>query len=138
MVFTRASTNEHEIGGHALAFFTKNEREWITSPLNEEVINRFNTQCKESGYTAKQTLPHAGYPVNLDHPDKFQREHSRVAMINELERCMDLGMTILNVHQGSDLGFISVDACLVFISETEKELGFIINAGCIYMILRVH
>ena len=45
-------------------------------------------------------------------------EKSRLAFIDELERCMQLGLDRLNFHPGSHLGEISEEECLNRIAES--------------------
>ncbi len=63
-------------------------------------------------------LPHDSYLINLGHPEADKLEKSRVAFIDELQRCDQLGLDRLNFHPGSHLKQISEDECLSVISES--------------------
>ena len=50
-----APINANEIGANAFALFTKNQRQWFSSPLTDESISLFKSRCAEYGYTAHTT-----------------------------------------------------------------------------------
>lgn len=56
--------------------------------------------------------------INLGHPVEEALEKSREAFIDELERCSELGLTLLNFHPGSHLMQIDEDKCLARIAES--------------------
>jgi len=114
----KAVIREHSIGGTALALFTKNQRQWHVPPLSQETIDKFKDNCKKYNYSPKQILPHASYLINLGHPDKNALEKSRQAFLEEMQRCENLGIIMLNFHPGSSLNLISMDKCLKRIAES--------------------
>lgn len=107
-----------DIKATAFALFTKNQRRWHAKPLDPQVIHAFKTQCHHYGYDARYILPHASYLINLGHPDQTALETSRAAFLDELQRCEQLGLTLLNFHPGSHLNRISETACLRKISDS--------------------
>lgn len=113
-----APIRAHEIGATAFALFTKNQRQWVAKPLSEKSIEQFKANCKRYGYTSKQILPHDSYLINLGHPDIDKRQKSLDAFIDELQRCQQLGITLLNFHPGSHLREISEQQCLDYIAES--------------------
>lgn len=113
-----APINANQIGATAFALFTKNQRQWNAKPLEAAVIDRFKKHCEQYGFSSKQILPHDSYLINLGHPDQEQLEKSRMAFLDEMQRCEQLGLTLLNFHPGSHLKQISVDACLNRIAES--------------------
>jgi len=113
-----APIRAHEIGATAFALFTKNQRQWQAKPLTENSIELFKSRCETYGYSAKQILPHDSYLINLGHPDIDKRQKSLDAFIDELQRCEQLGISLLNFHPGSHLREISEDVCLDYISES--------------------
>lgn len=113
-----APVRAHEIGATAFALFTKNQRQWNAKPLTEQSIEQFKRNCQKYGYSAKQILPHDSYLINLGHPDLDKRQKSLDAFIDELQRCEQLGLTLLNFHPGSHLREISEEACLDLIAES--------------------
>jgi len=98
-----APLNTKEIGARAFALFTKNQRQWVAKPLDEETIRKFKEALDESGILPKHVLPHDSYLINLGHPEAEKLEKSRLAFIDELERCDALGLDKLNFHPGSHL-----------------------------------
>jgi len=98
-----APLNAMEIGAKAFALFTKNQRQWRAKPLSEESIEAFKANLAKSGISPRHVLPHDSYLINLGHPEPEKLEKSREAFIDELERCEQLGLEMLNFHPGSHL-----------------------------------
>ena len=98
-----APLNAMEIGAKAFALFTKNQRQWVAKPLDNETIELFKKNLALSGILPKHVLPHDSYLINLGHPEAEKLEKSRRAFIDELERCEALGLDKLNFHPGSHL-----------------------------------
>ncbi|MGD8427333.1 MAG: deoxyribonuclease IV [Balneolaceae bacterium] len=107
-----APLRAHNIGARAFALFTKNQRQWQGAPLSSENIEGFKKNCEELGYSMDYVMPHDSYLINLGHPEKKQLEKSRNAFLDEVQRCEQLGIKLLNFHPGSHLNKISVDECL--------------------------
>ena len=106
------------IGAKAFALFTKNQRQWKAKPFTNDNIEKFKENCKECGYLPEHVLPHDSYLINLGHPEKEGLEKSRNAFLDEMQRCEQLGLTMLNFHPGSHLKKIEEDACLKRIAES--------------------
>ncbi|WP_372635836.1 deoxyribonuclease IV [Fodinibius sp.] len=102
----------HEIGATAFALFTKNQLRWEGPPLTPENIDGFKRNCEKYGYSMDQVMPHDSYLINLGHPERDKLQKSRNAFLDEMQRCEQLGITMLNFHPGSHLNKISVDECL--------------------------
>jgi len=102
-----AVTNAEAIGAKAFAFFTKNQRQWVAKDLDSDTIDKFKTALAKSGILPKHVLPHDSYLINLGHPEAEKLEKSRIAFIDELERCAQLGLDRLNFHPGSHLAKVS-------------------------------
>lgn len=113
-----APLNAKGVGATAFALFTKNQRQWNAAPLTAQSIELFKVRCKEFGYTAAQILPHDSYLINLGNPDEDALEKSRIAFLDEMQRCEQLGLTLLNFHPGSSLGKITEEECLTLIAES--------------------
>ena len=116
-----APINARELGAKAFALFTKNQRQWVAKPLDEETISKFKKELEKSEILPKHVLPHDSYLINLGHPEVEKREKSLNAFIDELKRCEQLGLDRLNFHPGSHLKQISEDNCLELISESMNE-----------------
>ncbi|MCL1036892.1 deoxyribonuclease IV [Shewanella submarina] len=113
-----AVTNAVDIGASAFALFTRNQRRWQHAPLSNEEIREFRDSCETYGFHSAQILPHDSYLINLGHPDPEGLARSRSAFIEEMERCQQLGLTMVNFHPGSHLKKISVSECLTRIAES--------------------
>lgn len=114
----QAPLRAREIGANAFALFTKNQRQWVAKPLEEKTINAFKANCKLLGFGPEHVLPHDSYLINLGAPEEEKLEKSRAAFIDEMERCHQLGLTLLNFHPGSHLKKISEKECLARIAES--------------------
>ncbi len=112
-----APLNAQAIGAKAFALFTKNQRQWISAPLSEQSIAKFIDNCDKFGFSADHILPHDSYLINLGNPtDDIQK--SRNSFIDEMRRCQQLNLKMLNFHPGSSLGKISDEECLDRIAES--------------------
>jgi len=90
------------LGFTAMQIFTKNNNRWFQKPLEEKEIALFKTKLKNSNI--KFVVSHDSYLINLCATNKEILKKSRVAMLDELERCELLGIPHLNFHPGSHLG----------------------------------
>jgi deoxyribonuclease-4 len=113
-----APVNAHEIGAKAFAFFTKNQRQWVSSPLTRKSIEAFRENCEKYGYKPHQILPHDSYLINLGNPDPEGLGRSRYAFNDEMKRCEQLGLDRLNFHPGSHLDKITEEQSLDLIAES--------------------
>ena len=113
-----APLNAKAIGAKAFALFTKNQRQWKAKPLTNDNIEKFRQNCEDAGYLPEHVLPHDSYLINLGHPEKEGLEKSRDAFLDEMQRCEQLGLKLLNFHPGSHLKKIEEDACLKRIAES--------------------
>lgn len=117
-----APLNASKIGARAFALFTRNPSRWNSKPIPEKEAEQFRRNCEEAGYDAARILPHDGYLINLGSPDKEKLAMSRAAFLDEMERCMQLGLTMLNFHPGSHLRLMPVDDCLDLIADSVNEV----------------
>lgn len=113
-----APINAHEIGANAFALFTKNQRQWVSKPLTDESIDLFKANCEKYGFQLEYILPHDSYLINLGHPEEEGLEKSRAAFLDEMQRCEQMGLKLLNFHPGSHLNKISIEECLSRIAES--------------------
>ncbi len=113
-----APVNAHRIGATAFALFTKNQRQWYAKPLSKESIHIFKEHCKFYGYEPHQILPHDSYLINLGHPEEAALQKSRIAFLDEMQRCEQLGLDRLNFHPGSHLNKTTEEQCLATIAES--------------------
>ena len=113
-----APINAHEIGANAFALFTKNQRQWVSKPLTEESISLFKENCEKYVFQPEYILPHDSYLINLGHPEEEGLQKSRAAFLDEMQRCEQLGLKLLNFDPGSSLNKISTEDCLSLIAES--------------------
>lgn len=110
--------NAHQIGANAFALFTKNQRQWVAKALTPESIELFKENCEKYNFKPEYILPHDSYLINLGHPEEEGIGKSRAAFLDEMQRCEQLGLKLLNFHPGSYLNKISVEECLDRIAES--------------------
>ena len=128
-----APVNAHEIGAKAFAFFTKNQRQWVSPPLTKKSIAAFKENCEKFGYKPFQILPHDSYLINLGAPDPDVLGRSRYAFNDEMKRCEQLGLDRLNFHPGSHLGKITEEQSLDLIAES-VNIALLKSSGVIAVI----
>ena len=113
-----APVNAMAVGASAFALFTKNQRQWFSSPLQQTEIEKFKAEVAKSGIETRYILPHDSYLINLGSPDAEGLEKSRQSFLEEMQRCEQLGLTMLNFHPGSHLKHITVEECLDRVAES--------------------
>ncbi|WWO98804.1 MAG: deoxyribonuclease IV [Candidatus Dasytiphilus stammeri] len=114
----QAVLRANKLNATAFSLFVKNQRQWNATALSKDEINRFRSLCEQYNFTSKQIISHNSYLVNLGHPVKELLEKSRLAFIDEMQRCHQLGIKLLNFHPGSHLNMIDEDTCLKTIAES--------------------
>ncbi len=113
-----APINAHEIGATAFALFTKNQRQWKSPALTAESITRFKANCDAYRFAPEHILPHDSYLINLGNPDAEGLQKSRDAFVDEMQRCEQLGLKLLNFHPGAHLKQMSEDECFAVIADS--------------------
>ncbi|MDO5570430.1 MAG: deoxyribonuclease IV [Bacteroidales bacterium] len=107
-----------KIGANAFALFTRNQKRWVSSPLSKKSIDAFKKNISDLGFLAEHILPHDSYLINLGSPNEENLLKSRTAFFDEMTRCEQLGLTMLNFHPGSHLKAIDENKCLELIAES--------------------
>lgn len=97
-----AFTHIKKVGGTALQIFTKNQRQWKTSPLSPEEISRFQTARESWGNYPIGA--HDSYLINLASPKEETSTKSIAAFADELLRAELLEIPFLIMHPGAHLG----------------------------------
>ena len=113
-----APLNAIQVGATAFALFTKNQRQWFSAPLSEASIAAFKENREKSGISADYILPHDSYLINLGSPDAEGLEKSRNSFLEEMHRCEQLELKMLNFHPGSHLKQITLEECLNRVAES--------------------
>jgi deoxyribonuclease-4 len=116
-----APANAAQIGANAFALFTRNQRQWVSRPLTQQSIDAFKEGCRRYGFQPEYILPHDSYLINLGHPEEEGLQKSRAAFLDEMQRCEQLGLRLLNFHPGTTLGKVSVEQCLDTIAESINQ-----------------
>jgi len=132
-----APLNAAAIGAKAFALFTKNQRQWAAKPLTDASIDAFGENMEAGGYRPADVLPHDSYLINLGNPDPEKRAKSLKSFVHEMNRCAQLGLTLLNFHPGSHLKKISeeesldlvVDSLNQALNQTEGVVAVIENTA---------
>ena len=106
------------IGAKSFALFTGSSSRWASKPISESEAEAFRANCIAGGYTPEIILPHDNFLINLGSPDETKLQMSRKSFLEEVQRCMQLGLTMLNFHPGSHLKAIGTDECLDRIAES--------------------
>lgn len=115
---SHAPLNAHLIGAKSFALFTRNPSRWTSKAIPAAEAEAFRENCAAYGYTPDVILPHDSFLINLGSPDADKLEKSRKAFLDEMRRCEQLGLTMLNFHPGSHLRELETDACLDLIAES--------------------
>lgn len=106
-----------EIGAKSFAIFTGNSNRWSSKDISPETASEFISNCKQAGIPPHLILPHDNFLINLGTPDQQKRDLSLKSFADELRRCRQLGLTMLNFHPGSHVGLISEDGAIDLIAE---------------------
>jgi deoxyribonuclease-4 len=88
----------------AFQIFTRNPRGWHAKELTKEDIANFKSKLKVSKIDRLATCAHMPYLPNLASPKEDGFEKSLKTLIDEIERCAQLGIPYLVTHLGSHLG----------------------------------
>ncbi len=113
-----APLNAQKIGAKAFALFTKNQRQWVAKPLTEKSIEAFKANLQKVGIAPEQVLPHDSYLINLGHAEAEPLQKSRNAFLDEIQRCEQLGLPLLNFHPGAHLNKISEEQSLDVVADS--------------------
>lgn len=118
---SQAPVNAHDIGAQAFALFTRNPSRWVSKAITDKEAEAFKANCQKLGFTPAQILPHDSYLINLGAPDEEKLAKSREAFLDEMRRCEQLGLTMLNFHPGSHLDQMDPDECLDLIAASIND-----------------
>lgn len=104
------------IGAKSFALFTRNPSRWKSPAITPEEAELFKLNCARFGFEPQYILPHDSFLINLGSPDPQKLHLSRVAFLDEMRRCEQLGLKLLNFHPGSHMNEMEVDDCLALIA----------------------
>lgn len=106
-----------EIGATTTQFFTSNQKQWKGRTLTNEMLQEW-TQALQSTKLS-HLMSHDSYLINLGGPREEILTKSRQAFAEEIERCLQLGVSYLNFHPGASLDG-DVQECLDRIVDSLK------------------
>ncbi|HTR80426.1 MAG TPA: deoxyribonuclease IV [Bacteroidota bacterium] len=90
------------IGCTALQVFTKNNNQWSAKPLSDAEVENYRKKITAAGIAP--VVAHDSYLINLCAVKPDILEKSRAALVDELTRCEQLGIQLLNFHPGAHGG----------------------------------
>jgi len=99
--FYHAAFFGQETGCSAIQIFTKSNRQWQARPIITEDANKFKAAIEQANIN--YVVAHASYLINLASPDINTQHKSINALVEELNRCSQLGIRDLVLHPGSRL-----------------------------------
>jgi deoxyribonuclease-4 len=100
----KAVDNAVERECSAFQIFTRNPRGWHAKELSKDDIKNFKNKLKASKIDKFATCAHMPYLPNLSSPKPDGFEKSVKSLVEEVERCGELGIPYLVTHLGSHLG----------------------------------
>lgn len=96
--FDKAIYRGEQLQCEAIQFFSKNQLQWRSSPPTVGQISSFMKAWSESSIV--EVLVHASYLINLAASGSLNVKSTR-ALIDEIYRCQNLGISTLVLHPGS-------------------------------------
>jgi deoxyribonuclease-4 len=97
----KAFERGESIGCTVMQIFTKSNRQWQAKKITYEEAELFKATAKKSAI--QFVMVHASYLINIGSPDLATAKKSVLALIEELERCAQLGIKYLVLHPGAHL-----------------------------------
>ncbi|XP_033743248.1 probable endonuclease 4 [Pecten maximus] len=102
----------------AFGLFLKSQRQWNSKPLLDKDAEKFREAYQTAGFSPGDILPHGSYLMNCGSSNPETLQKSRDTLIDELQRCEKLGLTLYNFHPGSSCGDITTEQSLGLIAES--------------------
>lgn len=85
-----------------MQIFTKSNRIWFDKKISDAEAEQFKIAAKKS--SIQSIVVHAGYLINIGSNKEKTEKLSTNALIDELNRCKQLGLKYLILHPGSHTG----------------------------------
>jgi deoxyribonuclease-4 len=120
----RALLKAEAFGFNTVALFVRNQRRWQSRPLTEKQVKLFHTTREKTGLSP--VIAHSSYLINLA-GEKEIRDKSISAMLDELERCIKLGIEYYvfhpgsNPHMGKGMELIAETLCQILLKLDKRE-----------------
>jgi deoxyribonuclease-4 len=91
-----------KLGFDTVQVFTKNQQQWKAKPLDSAAVKDWHAHRDRLKFT--QTVSHDSYLINLASPDDALWQKSIDLFVEELARCVTLGIPYLVTHPGAHTG----------------------------------
>lgn len=88
------------LGIDTFQIFTQNQRQWLNKTIDAELLKKFTTAWK-ANKQVKTIFSHCSYLLNLASLNEDILKKSIEALIGEVKRCHDLGLSYCVLHPGS-------------------------------------
>src|SRR4051794_17142059 len=89
-------------GMDTLQVFTKNQQQWKCKPLDQPIIDEWDAHTQRLKF--KRTVSHDSYLINLAATNETFWRQSVELFVEELRRCVILGIPYLVTHPGAHMG----------------------------------
>lgn len=99
---SKALVRGKKAGCQVIQIFTRNTSRWVSRPISSVEIDAFIKARYETGI--EPVAAHDSYLINLASPHLEVREKSFHALLDEMERAVNLEIPYLVIHPGSHLG----------------------------------
>lgn len=121
--------NAFNVGCNAFAMFLKSPRKWVSPPYTKEEVDKFKDNCQKYGYNPlTDVLPHGQYFINLANPDPEKAAKAYESLLDDLNRCEQLGVGLYNLHPGSSLKadhLVQLEQLAHYLNKALKETKFV-------------
>jgi deoxyribonuclease-4 len=98
----KALLEAERLGFTTTQVFTKNQQQWKAKPLDPATIAEWSSHRDRLNF--KHTVSHDSYLINLASADEVLWNKSIDLFVEELSRCMILGIPYLVTHPGAHMG----------------------------------
>jgi deoxyribonuclease-4 len=115
----KAFPRAEAVGATTLQVFTKNANRWQAKPIAADDAESFRHAWQQSDIGP--VLAHNAYLINLASPKNDVWEKSKLALLDEMDRCAQLGIPELVMHPGAHLDS-GVETGLERIRQSFREL----------------
>lgn len=132
--FSQSVYDAESIGCTAFQIFTKSNRQWKAKQITKIIADDFKKTVHESSIKKEHIFAHASYLINLGSGNELVVKQSVHALIDELERCEQLGIDYLVLHPGSHGGKLDNETCLQHIAKNLDEVFDAFNGKTVLLL----
>ncbi|HMO12610.1 MAG TPA: deoxyribonuclease IV [Pirellulaceae bacterium] len=119
-------------GCDCVQLFTKNNNQWRAKPISAEEARMFKHRLRELNIS--HPIAHSSYLINLASPDNTLRDRSIEAMIEELRRADQLGISGVVMHPGAyttsseEVGIVTISKSIDAIYDYFEKSNYPVKA----------